>query len=245
MGNPLKGAAYFLQGLGLLRQPGIKRYVFIPLLINILIFSLGLWFAVSQFNIFIDWALSSLPDWLDWLKWIMWPLFVLTFYGLVFFTFSIVANIVAAPFNGPLSSAVEKKLTGYDSNVPGRTFMEEVKDSLANEVIKLKYSLYLLMPLAFLSLLGMVFPLIAPLVALVWMIYTAWVLALEYAEFPMGNHGIGFKQIRQQLATKRLLSLGFGGMVLLGTMIPLINFLVIPVAVAGATKMYIMEFQAE
>ncbi len=245
MGNPLKGAAYFLQGLGLLRQPGIKRFVFIPLLINILIFSLGLWFAVSQFNIFIDWALSSLPDWLDWLKWIMWPLFVLTFYGLVFFTFSIIANIVAAPFNGPLSSAVEKKLTGHDSNVPGRTFIEEVKDSLGNEVIKLKYSLYLLMPLAFLSLLGMAFPLIAPFVALVWMIYTTWVLALEYAEFPMGNHGIGFKQIRQQLAAKRLLSLSFGGMVLLGTMIPLINFLVIPVAVAGATKMFIEEFQTK
>ncbi len=243
MSNPFTGMMYFLQGLGLIKQPGIRRYIIIPLLINILIFSLGFWFALSQFDAFIDWALSSLPDWLSWLKWILWPLFVITFYGLVFYSFSIIANFVAAPFNGPLATAVEKHLTGHDSSVPGRTFMQEVTDSIGNELIKLRYSLYLMMPLAFLSLMGMVFPLISPLVAVLWLLYTAWILTLEYAEFPMGNHAMTFRDIRSTLAARRLLSLGFGGSVLLATMIPLVNFLVMPVAVAGATRMYIEQFQ--
>ena len=97
MTNPFTGARYFFSGIKLINNDGIRRYVVIPLLINIIIFSLGLWFAISQFNIFIDWALSFLPDWLSWLEWFLWPMFALTFYGLVFFSFSIVANIIFSP----------------------------------------------------------------------------------------------------------------------------------------------------
>ena len=242
--NPITGAIYFINGLSLINTKGIRRFVFIPLLINIFIFSLGLWFAVSQFEIFIDWALSSLPDWLNWLKWIMWPLFALTFYGVVFFGFSIIANIIAAPFNGPLAAAVERQITNTENISSNKTFMQEMKDSVGNEFIKLRYSLYLMMPLAFLSLISLAFPLISPVVAALWIVYTVWILTLEYADFPMANHGMLFRDIRGILANKRILTLGFGTMVMLGTLIPFINFLVMPVAVAGATKMYVKEFKS-
>ena len=241
--NPFTGATYFFNGISLINSSGIRRYVFIPLLINIFIFSLGLWFAIAQFDLFINWALSDLPGWLSWLEWIMWPLFALTFYGLVFFGFSLIANIIASPFNGPLSAAVERKISGDEKFNSNKTFAQEVKESVVSELIKLKHSIYLMMPLAFLSLLSIAFPLIAPAVAVLWMVYTVWVLTLEYADFPMSNHGITFKMQREKLAEKRLMSLGFGSMVMLGTLIPLINFLVMPVAVAGATKMYIREFK--
>ena len=241
--NPFKGATYFINGLSLINKNKIRRYVLMPLLINILIFSLGLWFAIAQFGIFIDWALSGLPDWLSWLEWIMWPLFAVTFYGLVFFCFSIVANILAAPFNGPLAAAVERYVTGEQNINSNKTFIEEIKYALTNEFIKIKYSLYLMMPLAFLSLISLAFPLIAPVVAILWMVYTVWVLTLEYADFPMANHGIAFRDIREKLANKRFLSLGFGSLVVLATLIPFVNFIVMPVAVAGATKMYLNEFK--
>lgn len=241
--NPITGAIYFLEGLNLINTKGIRRYVIIPLLINILIFSAGLWFAVSQFDLFIDWALSELPTWLSWLEWILWPLFALTFFGLVFYGFSILANIIAAPFNGPLAAAVERNISAPDHSSEHKPFMKEIKNSILNELVKLRYSLFLMMPLIFLSLLSFAFPLISPLVAVLWMVYTIWVLTLEYADFPMANHDMTFPAIREKLASKRFLSLGFGGMVLLGTMIPFVNFLVMPVAVAGATKMYIQEFK--
>lgn len=242
--NPFTGASYFMSGLALINTSRIRRYVLMPLLINIIIFSAGLWFAVNQFEVFISWALSGLPGWLSWLEWIMWPLFALTFYGLIFFGFSIIANILAAPFNGPLAAAVERHLSDEQTNISSKTFIEEAKFAIGNEFIKLKYSLYLMMPLAFLSLISFAFPLISPLVAVLWMIYTVWILTLEYADFPMANHAIAFRHIREKLAEKRFLSLGFGSMVMLGTLIPVINFLVMPVAVAGATKMYIKEFKS-
>lgn len=241
--NPLTGATYFINGLKLINTNGIRRYVVIPLSINIIIFSLGLWFAFSQFSTFIDWALSSLPNWLSWLEWIMWPLFSLTFYGLVFFSFSILANILAAPFNGPLAAAVERKLTN-SFDLDNKTLLEEAKFAVSNELVKIKYSLFLMMPLAFLSLISFAFPLISPVVALLWMVYTVWIFTLEYADFPMANHGIAFRHIREKLSEKRFLSLGFGSMVMIATLIPFVNFLAIPVAVAGATKMYVEEFKA-
>ena len=241
--NPITGATYFINGLSLINASGVRRYVFIPLLINIIIFSAGLWFAIEQFDIFIDWALSDLPSWLSWLEWIMWPFFALTFYGLVFFGFTIIANIIAAPFNGPLASAVERHLMGAQETNNNKTINQEIKDSIINELIKLKYSLYLMMPLAFLSLISFALPLIAPAVAVLWMAYTVWVLTLEYADFPMANHGMSFRDIKIKLAEKRFLSLGFGSLVLLATLIPFVNFLVMPVAVAGATKMYLEEFK--
>ncbi|MDH5600227.1 MAG: sulfate transporter CysZ [Gammaproteobacteria bacterium] len=242
--NPLAGAGYFLNGLKLISKKGIRTYVLIPLFINIIIFALGLWFAIDQFGIFIEWALADLPTWLSWLEWFMWPLFALTFFGLVFFTFTIIANIIASPFSGPLANAVEKHLTGNNSPAPTKPFIKEVKDSLANELIKLKHSLFLMMPLVFLSLLSFAFPLVSPAVAILWFIYAAWVLTLEYADFPMANHGMAFRHIREKLAEKRILSLAFGSMAMLATLIPFINFLVMPVAVAGATKMYINEFSS-
>ena len=242
--NPFTGATYFINGISLINTNGIRRFVLIPLLINIIIFSVGLWFAIEQFDIFITWALADLPGWLSWLEWIMWPLFALTFYGLVFFGFSIIANILAAPFNGPLAAAVERHITGNQNISTNKTFMQEVKDSIGNELIKLKHSLYLMMPLAFLSLISFAFPLISPFVAVLWMVYAVWVLTLEYADFPIANHGMSFLQIREMLAGKRFLSLGFGSMVMIATLIPFVNFLVMPVAVAGATKMYVKEFKS-
>ena len=244
--NPFSGASYFMSGLGLINTNRIRRYVLIPLLINIIIFSAGFWFAVSQFEIFIAWALSDLPGWLSWLEWILWPLFTVTFYGLVFFSFSIIANILAAPFNGPLAAAVERHLSGSSeeqNKTTSKPFIEEATFAIGNEFIKLRYSIYLMMPLAFLSLISFAFPLISPLVAILWMVYTVWVLTLEYADFPMANHGMAFRHIREKLAEKRMLSLGFGSLVMLATLIPVVNFLVMPIAVAGATKMYLQEFK--
>lgn len=241
--NPVTGANYFFQGLMILRQPGVKRFVILPLLINIFVFSFALWLAINQFDVFISWALDSLPSWLDWLEWILWPLFAVTFLVLIFFSFTLVANIISSPFNGPLAAAVERQLTGNTDFTTGRTFVQECQYAIKSELQKLKHALVLMMPLIFISLLTIAFPLIAPVSSILWLTYTAWVLTLEYADYPMANHGMVFRHIREKLAEKRILSLGFGAIVMFTTMIPFINFLVLPAAVAGATIMNLREFR--
>ena len=58
----------------------------------------------------------------------------------------------------------------------------------------------------------------------------------------MGNHGYKGKAQRRMLAQKRLMALGFGSTILIIMFIPFINFLVLPVAVAGATRFWVGEF---
>ncbi|HEY5648196.1 MAG TPA: EI24 domain-containing protein, partial [Nitrospiria bacterium] len=60
--NPFKGGAYLLEGLKLIFRKGIRKYVLIPLIINIALFSALIWFGAAQFNVILDWLL---PGWLD------------------------------------------------------------------------------------------------------------------------------------------------------------------------------------
>ena len=237
MATAAEGADYLLRGLELITRPGIRRFVFIPLSINALLFGLFLWFAFDQFSLFVDWLDARIPEWLQWISWLLWPLFAATAALFVFFTFSVVANIIGAPFNGLLAEAVEHQLTGRrpsDHSSMGALIADFIP-SILNELRKLAYFATRAIPLLLLFLvpgLNMVAPFL-------WMAFSAWMLAVEYSDYPMANHGIRFPDQRRLLGRRRWLSLGFGGATLTATMIPIVNFLVMPVAVAGATAMWV------
>ena len=235
--NPITGAGYFLQGLGLLNKRGVRRFVILPLLINILLFSLMWWLAANQFGTFIDTLMPSLPDWLSWLSWLLWLVFAITGGIIMFFSFTLVANLVGAPFNSYLAAAVEAHLNGTKP-VSDKTFAQELRDALLGELRKWLYYLIWIIPLLIISLIPGI-NLISPIL---WVIFSAWMMAIEYADYPLGNHGLTFPQIRTQLGNKRVLSLGFGGITMAATLIPLFNLLVMPVAVAGATAMRLAQF---
>lgn len=106
--QPLSAFGYLLRGLHLMTQPGIRRYVWFPLLINILLFH-RFYLLFQRFDIAMNALTAWLPDWLDWLTFLLWPLAVL----IILFTFSFIfgmTNWLAAPFNGMLASRVEQYL---------------------------------------------------------------------------------------------------------------------------------------
>ena len=90
-----------------------------------------------------------------------------------------------------------------------------------------------------------VIPVINSISHFLWAIFSAWMLALQYTDYPLGNCGYSFSKIRYTLSNFTILSLGFGGSATLATMIPILNFLVMPVSVAGATIMTIKYFNNE
>ena len=242
MGDFIQGSRYLLSGFKLINQPGVRRFAYIPILINTLLFAGAIWLGINQFDY---WMTQLTPTWLpEWLSnsfmWILWPLFAVLIVLIVFFTFSILANIVAAPFNGLLAEAVEKRLSNQAP--PEQTLWQLIADTprmIFNELRKLGYLLKWMIPLFILSWIPGL-NLIAPLL---WLFFSSWTLALDYHDYPMGNHLMGFKQQRELLRTKRSLALGFGMTTLGATMIPVINFLIIPVAVAGATALYVGKLQ--
>ncbi len=80
------------------------------------------------------------------------------------------------------------------------------------------------------------------LVTPVWYILSAWMMTVQYIDYPMDNHRVNFKDMRRLLAQKRGVNLSFGALVMIASMIPIVNFIVIPAAVAGATKLWLHEY---
>lgn len=234
--NPVSGAIYFLRGVRLVFAPGIRAYVVVPLLVNVVLFAAILYFGFGLIGELIDWMLASLGDWFDWLRYLLWPLLVVVALVVVFFTFSLVGNLVAAPFNGLLAEAVECHITGEP--FPGGGFRKMLRDlgaTLGSELRKLAYIVMWGIP----ALVLFVIPGLNLAAPFVWMLFGAWMLAISFVDYPMGNHGLTFPEQRRRLGEHRYLALGFGGAAMVAVAIPLVNFLVIPAAVAGATILWV------
>jgi len=231
--SPLDGAGYLIRGLRLIVKPGIRPFVLIPLGINILIFSLLIWLGIDQFEHLMDRFLPAEDSWLSWLRWLLWPLFAIAIVLIVFYTFTVIANLIAAPFNGLLAEKVERYLGGEMPQQPGgiRQLMKDLVPALLSELRKLGYFLLRAIPL----LLLFVIPVVNLAAPFLWIAFSAWFLALEYGDYPMANHGISFKEQHRRLKQTRLTALAFGGGLTLMMMVPLLNFVAMPAAVAGAT----------
>ncbi|MBT3206085.1 MAG: sulfate transporter CysZ [Gammaproteobacteria bacterium] len=234
-----RGTGYLAKGLSLISSKGIKRYVLIPLSLNIFLFGALIWTGYSQFAPTVEWMMSFVPGWLSFLESILW-LFITSLTAIiVFFIFTPVANIIAAPFNAIMAEKVEELLTGKDIN-SNISLMTIIKDSIMSQIGKLVYILLwslLLLLISFIPVINLISPFL-------WIIFGSWLLSLEYLDYPMGNHDLTFKQQKETLKKRRGLSLGFGGSVMILTSIPIVNFIVMPVAVAGATAMWVDQLSA-
>ncbi len=231
--NPLTGTNYLIRGFGLILRPGLRRFVLIPLLVNISIFSLLVWLGASQFQELIDWLLPE-SSWLAVLRWLLWPLFALTMMLVIVYSFTVLANLIAAPFNSQLAEQTELILSGSTPDQATGNLLKSLLPTLTSELRKLGYFLIRAIPLLILFLIPGV-NIIAPFL---WLLFNAWFLALEYADYPMANNGLSFRDQHARLKKIRLISLGFGGSATLLMMIPLLNFLARPAAVAGATVLW-------
>jgi CysZ protein len=239
--NPITGALYLFKGFGMITKPGLRRYVALPLLINITVF-LGLGFLVfGWLDVLTEEFIATLPTWLQWLDWISEILIFLTLSLVSFFTFTLIANLISSPFNGPLSEAVERELTGIVKNDDGawHDSITELPQVFADEGNKLFYSISRSLPFLLLFLI----PVVNVIASAAWLIFGTWLMALQYMDYPLGNHKIRFKQQREVAARHRMLMMGFGGVVLAGSMIPIVNLFIIPAAVAGATALYVNELR--
>jgi CysZ protein len=209
MNDLLNGFGYLREGLRLIRTPGLRRYVAIPLLISTLLFTTAIYAGYYWLEVLMNWLLGLLT------------------------------NLLAAPFNGLLAEAVEKYLTGQSLDEVGgwQAVLKDIVPSLFSELRKLLYFILRAIPLGILFLIPGI-NLAAPFL---WALFSAWMLAVEYIDYPMGNHMLHFAEQRKRLRRRRLLSWGFGGGSLLMTLIPVVNFFAMPASVAGATAMWVRE----
>lgn len=235
----LSGPQYLREGLKLVLSPGLRLFVLLPLAINLILFVALIGFAVDQFSGWLASLMGSLPGWLSFLDFLLWPLFVILLLLMVFFTFTLLANIIAAPFNGFLAEKVEVVVRGAD-NFPPFSWAEllaMVPRTLKRELRKLSYFLPRAIGLLLLSLIPGLNLIATPL----WLLFGVWMMAVQYIDYPCDNHKVSWDDMLAWLRAKRWQSLGFGGSTYLALLIPFVNILMMPAAVAGATLFWVRE----
>lgn len=236
-----KAFHYFMMGWHLVTQKGLRRFVIMPILLNIVLLSGLFWLFISQVDRLIDSMMNYVPDWLSWLSAILLVLAILMILVFFYFIFTTLSGFIAAPFNGLLSEKVERMLAGESIEEGGMMdFIRDIPRMLGREWQKLLYSLpriLLLFVLGFVPLIGQT---IIPIVAF---LFSAWMMAIQYCDYPFDNHKVPFGVMKQELAQKRNLSVSFGGLVALCTFVPVVNLVVIPVAVCGATAMWVDSYR--
>ncbi len=235
----LKGIGYALSGFSLIMQKGVRPFVVIPLLVNIGVFIAAIWLAISQYNVLKSQMLAWLPGWLSWLEYLFGFLFAILIFIVVFYSFTIIANLIASPFNSLLAERVEQKLNGQP--IPEfkgyKAALKNGGKAVGSEVSKILYSLKWLPLLIIITIIPVV-NFIAPFA---WAIYGAWMLSLQYTDFAMGNHQLFVKDELPLLRKNRSMALGFGGILTVLMMIPIVNFFVMPVGVAGGAAFWVKK----
>ncbi|WP_262966265.1 sulfate transporter CysZ [Methylobacter psychrophilus] len=222
--NPALAVSYLFKGLKLLTSPQLRTFILIPVLINIVLYSvaltLGYYYIADLINQFI-------PGWLQWLSWFLWPLFFISFFIAGFFTFTVLANLLAAPFYGKLSAKTLALITGQAIVIDEQPLIKVI---LA-EVKRAGYLLSRALPLVIVSFI----PGLNVIAPFLWVLFGAWGMALEYLAYPLENAGVLFSDQKQLVKSIRLGALSFGGIAAMGLTIPVLNIIVAPAAVIGAT----------
>lgn len=222
--NPVLGIGFLFKGLKLLTSPELRKFIIIPMLINVVLYSVALTLGYFYISDLID---QFIPGWLQWLSWVLWPLFFISFFIGGFFTFTVLANLLAAPFYGKLSAKTLTMVSGQ----PFASAEQPLPKVLVAEAKRIGYLATRALPLLVLSII----PGINVLAPLLWALFGAWGMALEYLAYPLENQGALFSEQKELVKSIRLGALSFGGLAVLGLTVPVLNIIVAPAAVIGAT----------
>lgn len=235
----MNGIECFFEGFRLVRQPGIRRYVLIPLAINIMVLSAVMFYGVGQYDALMAAITGWLPDWLAFFASIIGFLAALIIFAVGIYLFTIIANIIASPFNAILAEKIEERLVpGLVLESPGVLLI--VGRAVAREFSKLLYLLPRLLGLLLLS----VIPVANAVAPFAWILFGAWMMAVQYADYGADNNQLSFPKLRQRLGQAKLQSLSFGLIVYFILAIPVLNLFLIPVAVAGGTVLWVKQLSA-
>jgi len=241
----MKGPGYLARGFELLWQPGIRPFVIIPLLVNLLLFAGLTWYLIDRFETLVTWMMAYVPAWLDFIVWLLWLLFGLALLMIYGYSFAIFGNLIASPFYGLLAERVQARVRGTLDSQPLTPALvwQITRSSLQREIQKLLFFLPRILLLLLAALVLSLIPVVDLLVPALFFAWGSWSLALEFLDYPADNNRVSFAAMRVRLRRRQSTYLSFGAATLLLTTLPVINMIAIPAAVIGATLMWLEQFQ--
>ena len=239
---------YLKQGLSLAKSPGLRPYVIIPMVFNVLVFG-GLYYFFGQWiggwvaGLAAGWefggAWSFLNPAVDFLVGAAVVLVWIVLLGLFASVFTLGVQLIAAPFMGFLAEKVDIRVTGRpmpEESIPAMTVRV-----FKRELRKTWYWLWRAVLILFVVLVIYFIPVVNVLASTVWFLWSGWLLGMQYIDFAADNRQVPFTVMLERLKTKRWMVLTFGSVVLGLTMLPLVNLVIMPVAVIAGTLIWVNE----
>ena len=242
VGNFSRGFFSPFRSLVLLKnKPRLLLYILIPFLINFAVFTGAVYLGLDFFG---GTVVEQIPQGDAWywsiLYWFLWVVAVLLTSVLVFFSFTVVGNLVASPFNDLLSERTEQILTGKTNDEPfslgqfardaGKTVLMELRKMWVFVVV-----MVLILPLNLIPGFG------NGLYTILAIMLTLFFLSVEYLSFTMVRKRQFFGEQRRFIMGNKFLMLGFACGVMALLAIPFVQFFCIPLAVIGATRIWCDE----
>ncbi len=225
-----------MTGLHRLTDPKIRTFVIMPIMINIAIFSALIWWLSRQFTPMIEAMTSWLPPWLSFLSVLLWPLFVFAILITVFFSFTLVTNFIAAPFNGFLAERIQAELDpGCVPEMAWQDLLRFIPRTIQRELQRLAYYLpraLILLALSFVPVINLITPLL-------WLLLSGWMLGIQYCDYAADNEMVNFREMKDRLAQPYAPTIAFGGLVSALTLVPVVNLIIMPAAVIGGTYLWV------
>ncbi|WP_082873138.1 sulfate transporter CysZ, partial [Oleiphilus sp. HI0079] len=105
---------------------------------------------------------------------------------------------------------------------------------------ELRKLMYYLPRVLALFVLGLI-PGVNAIVAIVWIVFSGWMMAIQYVDYPADNNGVSFDDLRKILGQHRGAALGFGLCTFGLTLVPIINLIILPAAVCGGVVFWVKK----
>jgi CysZ protein len=228
------GFRFAFRGIGFLGgNRDLWGTAILPVLINAVVFVGGLITYIVFFPDILHWLVDYPQAWWQWIVYVLAILLLVAVAALVIvFGFTLIGCVIAAPFLDTLSEKVERK-EGWTAEPAGvRQSLRDIFGSMRFALMVLALfaiSQGLLLLLLLLPGLGAVaYGVLAPLLG-------GFFFALEFFNLPLARRRLSAgAQIRYALDNLGY-TVGFGVAVFFTTLVPLLNFLLLPAAAVGAT----------
>ena len=223
------------------RNPRLIQYILIPFLINILVFSGAVYLGL---NFFGSTVVEYIPQGEAWywtiLSGLVWLIAVLLTSILVFFSFTVVGNLLASPFNDLLSERTEETLTGV-ANDEAFSISQFAKDAVKTVLMEAKKMWIFVVAMIVILPLNLVPGIGNSIYSLLAVCLTLFFLCFEYLGFVMVRKRQFFADQKTYIFSRKFLMLGFSCGVLVLLSIPFFQLLCIPLAVIGVTRLWCEE----
>ncbi|MCJ8313295.1 MAG: sulfate transporter CysZ [Saccharospirillaceae bacterium] len=234
----------FLSSFSIAFHKPLRIFVWLPLLINVIILASASYWLISWIGDFNPLASLDTDGVIGFFvklaqKAIKFLLYVLIL-PMFIYSFMFLAAILVSPFSGILAEKTAIYIVKHETDY-GFSFSYIIKITIQTLVREFQKIMYFVPRAIAILLLGFI-PVIGLAAPFLWIMFAIWMAALQFLDYAADNENISFKQMRLLLNKNKAKTYSFGLIVWAAMMVPILNFILIPVIVIAATRYWFIHY---